>query len=92
MSGMGATEGPEESWKALLTLESRVFCWTFWMKGNWGRVKGVVMPDWSMKTMPKPERATVFGSEEIGEADAGSDVGVPVESRGRTWSCRLTPA
>ena len=41
---MGATEGPPERVKAALTL-SWVFCWTFWMKGNCGVVKGVVMPD-----------------------------------------------
>ena len=55
---------------------SWVFCWTFWMKGNCGVVKGVVMPDWSMKTMPKPERMTVRGRDEEGEAEAGGDVAV----------------
>ena len=52
--------GPLERAKVELTL-SKVFCETLWMKGNCGVVKGVVMPDWSMKTMPKPERKTVLG-------------------------------
>ena len=30
------------------------------MNGNCGVVKGVVMPDWSMNTIPKPVRITVF--------------------------------
>ena len=52
--------GPLERAKAALTL-SGVLWVMFWMKGNCGVVKGVVMPDWSMKTMPKPDRRTVLG-------------------------------
>ena len=57
------------------------------MKGNCGVVKGVVMPDWSMKTMPKPERTTVFGVSEIGEAEARGDV-VVMELAGAAGVCR----
>jgi hypothetical protein len=41
---MGATEGPLERVNAAFTL-SWVLCCTFWMKGNCGVVKGVVIPD-----------------------------------------------
>ena len=77
---MGATVGPLERVKVELTLSS-VFCETFWMKGNCGVVKGVVMPDWSMNTMPKPDAYDSIGREHVGEADAGGDV-VEVELAG----------
>ena len=41
------------------------------MNGYCGVVKGVVMPLWSMKTMPKPLRITVFVSGEYAKPTRG---------------------